>query len=192
MFTPEWVWFGDNTVVVTENDYSMSYTRTEHFRNTLKEYTGKYDVNDVPKDLLSEIRGLCASPGSLTYNYIKKIMKEKGLLKYYVHIYSIIKHLGGCVLTINDQQYNKLELRFREFSAKYNEVVTPTTPTTPTQRAFIPYPYLLCKLCESIGITVPITVRTSMEPSLRKLIHYESVCKKVYDALNWKFIGWIL
>jgi hypothetical protein len=192
MLTAVWDWFWYSKtqpeLEVHVREMELKYTRNNHFKEQLRNITGGWDVKDVPKDLMKQITEQCCSQplkdrDTLTESTIKNIMHKRGYTKYHPYTFSIIKHLGGPVLTLTEEESQKLITKFEEFSNAYDEIIG---------KSFIAYRYILCKLCDSCNITIPLRVRNAMEPNLRKLIHYETVCKQVFDHLGWKFSAWIV
>lgn len=187
-----------STSTSTATQPSITCKRIQHFREWLTRFQGHACDSDkpIPEDIVNEIRKkLCSSSplkdrDTLTPNSIKRWLKDHIDMSniYQDRIHEILRLCSpdgvDWVPNFTKQQQSLLIVEFEKFSNAYDIIC-------PYPTCFMVYTYLIVKLCDTNGITVQDRMQQYCKPkNMQKLVHFEDVCKNVYQYLGWEFKPW--
>lgn len=145
----------------------------------------------VPNDLINLIKQkFCCScelseRDTLTYHSIKRFLEETENLKWYDHIYYIMRKCGSPnVCMFNAKEEIKMIESFEELNNVWNDILPFNI-----KFSFLNYMYITKKLSQKHKIMVPERVfHVSIMFNLEKLIWYDKLWKSACTKLKWKFI----
>ena len=191
-----WSMFGTPNDEIETGKGRYPYKRINHFKQYLNRFQG-INGEPIPDNVIQCIAKECSKECSkmklkddrdtLTYQVVKRMLKQNGYSKYYDFINDIIRQLGGRVANFTPEEVNKLSDDFEKLSLAFDALV----PEFEGRTGFLNYGYVVCKLCDRNGITVPICVRNNMVPKrIEKMMNNEKICKRLYEYNGWNFIPW--
>lgn len=150
------------------------YKRVNHFKQYLKEIQSlgsPLKDQDLPRSVKQEIK---QNPSQ----------KQEILRKHSIKRADSMSPEWVPNFTVEEEQL--LIFQFEEFSKAYDVI-----SDMQNIKSFLIYPYVLCKLCDSNGIVIKDNVRDyGCSMSMIKMVHHESICKKVYQYIGWEFTPW--
>lgn len=167
------------------------YKRMNHLNEWLLQFQAK-ESTDIPKnvfdDVLDELNKNkiynleVLSKPELKLKFVKKILKRRGLERYYEHTTYIISKLNNITPpTIDRKTENKLRHMF-------NQIQKPFDKYKPSWRVnFLSYAYVLHKFCELLGLDELLYCFPYLK-SDNKLADQDSIWKNICYDLSWEFI----
>jgi len=188
MFDFIWTWFSMNS---TADKEAMEYTRNDHFKQYLDNLQAKpiTKISSLPDAVINCVEKECSKQklqdrDTLTAPYVRRILKKHHMQHYMWDVYHIIKHLGGQVIELTDEQEATLIEDFDKLSIAFNELLPEFYP----RLNFLSYGYVCVKLCQRHKITIPDRVADNLIlKSIEKLVASERIYKRLCNHLNWDF-----
>lgn len=160
---------------------SNIYKRCNHFKHWLRRIQGK-ERNSIKSGDIEQIRSYVQDRNitDLTYHGIQNILRALNMQRYYTHIYTIIKELGGYVMfDLQPVHENRLIERFMQIQDTYCKH---------TRRAnMLGYLYLITKMAELEG-WIDMADEIPRFKSEQKLRDADMIWKKICFTLGWEFI----
>lgn len=179
--------------------------RLKHFNQTLQKYQGSInsDIN-IPSEILIGVESL---KPKLNPDNVKKWLRDNNFRSWIPYRFRILYEVNGELYNFNVKHFSDLEYEtllndFCKLSDCFDDLInnekkcTPAPTTTTTDANFVitnflPDSYVLLKLCAKNSIKVPESSYGEIK-DVKKLVHYETICKKLFDKLNWKFQALII
>lgn len=179
------VFYIDNNLTSTVSSSKQPYSSLNNLIITLEKICGMDSVKipDEVYEKIHEVRKKHRSENkSLNIAYLRMIMKEAKLTKYYSNIYRIHdKICGKSVLNLDRCKIDAIYEIYREFESIYRETY---------YGSMISYNYLIYKICEMID---PVEYKEIMKRCDRKinnetLARYREVWKGFCDRMGYKCV----
>ncbi len=162
-----------------------SYTRENHFRETLKHIQGKHNLY-ISDYNLGIIRNECGN--NISYNSIKLALKKSMLMNHCEEIPKIYEILSGnTIIKISDEDEKRIIKLFTQVSNNYNLVIMNSQYSSRVN--FLNYNFIIKKIAEELNILIP---EISILKSLGKLEQNEKIWNKVYAKVRFTLAHEIL
>ncbi|AXN90978.1 putative VLTF-3-like late transcription factor [Namao virus] len=165
---------------------TITYKRIDYFSEILTQFQAKKNimlskkVMQSIKEELSKMR--IYNYKEVTYQKIRKILKDLKFNKYYEYAYHITNELNGKNSPIMTSKIeNQLKFIFREIQYPYN-LFQPKDKTN-----FLSYNYILYKFCELLELDSFLSFFPLLK-SRDKLEEQDSIWKKICEYKNFQFI----
>lgn len=164
----------------------FSYKRINHLNEWLNQIQGK-ETTDIPEEIYDKIlieikKQRISNMADLTYNKVKKILKQIKVHKYYEHIPHIINRLNGLPMpNFSIDLEEKLRSMFKQ-------IQTPFLKHSPANRKnFLSYSYVLHKFLQLLEKDEYL-VFFQLLKSRNKLAEQDKIWKKICEEVSWQYI----
>lgn len=164
----------------------FSYKRINHLNEWLNQIQGK-ETTDIPEEIYDKIlmeikKQRITNMADLSYNKVKRILKQIKVHKYYEHIPHIINRLNGLPMP-----NFSLELE-EKLRTMFKQIQTPFLKHSPSNRKnFLSYSYVLHKFLQLLDKDEYL-VFFQLLKSRNKLAEQDKIWKKICEEVNWQFI----
>jgi len=164
----------------------FSYKRINHLNEWLNQIQGK-ETTDIPEEIYDKIlmeikKQRITNMADLTYNKVKRILKQIKVHKYYEHIPHIINRLNGLPMPNFSQE---LEEKLRTM---FKQIQTPFLKHSPANRKnFLSYSFVLNKFLQLLDKDEYLVFFPLLK-SRNKLAEQDKIWKKICEEVNWQFI----
>lgn len=176
----------DGVFATFEQDIQATiYKKMNHFIEWLDLLQSKNGF--ISKDVYDQIdsylkKRKITDMEKINYTFVKQILKQLKLSKYYDYVPLIIMHFQGYNSIVIDVNTNNL------LKQKFHEIQRPFFQVRPSSRLnFLSYPYVIHKLCELIG-RHDLVKNFPLLKNRKILIEQEQIWKNMMKVLGWEFI----
>lgn len=164
----------------------FSYKRINHLNEWLNQIQGK-ETTEIPEEIYDKIlmeikKQRITNMAELSYDKVKKILKQLKVHKYYEHIPHIINRLNGLPMPNFSQD---LEEKLRTM---FKQIQTPFLKHSPPNRKnFLSYSYVLHKFLQLLEKDEYL-IFFQLLKSRDKLAAQDKIWKKICEEVGWQFI----
>lgn len=164
----------------------FSYKRINHLNEWLNQIQGK-ETTEIPEEIYDKIlmeikKQRITNMADLSYDKVKRILKQLKVHKYYEHIPHIINRLNGLPMPNFSQD---LEEKLRTM---FKQIQTPFLKHSPPNRKnFLSYSYVLHKFLQLLEKDEYL-VFFQLLKSRDKLAAQDKIWKKICEEVGWQFI----
>lgn len=161
------------------------YKRINHFNEWLAQFQAKENT-EIPEKVYQminkELKKMCFSDlENLSYQRVKKILKNLHLTQYYEHVPYIISKINGLPPpTIGQKMENRLRNMFLEIQEPFHK------HCPPDRTNFLSYSYVLHKLCQLLELD-DFTKCFQLLKSRDKLRQQDKTWEKICEDLLWEY-----
>ena len=164
----------------------FSYKRINHLNEWLNQIQGK-ETTDIPEEIYDKIlmeikKQRITNMTDITYDKMKKILKQLKIHKYYEHIPHIINRLNGLPMpNFSPELEEKLRSMFKQ-------IQTPFLKHSPAKRKnFLSYSYVLKKFLQLLEKD-EFLIYFQLLKSRDKLASQDKIWKSICEEVGWQFI----
>ena len=164
----------------------FSYKRINHLNEWLNQIQGK-ETTDIPEEIYDKIlmeikKQRITNMADLSYNKVKRILKQIKVHKYYEHIPHIINRLNGLPMpNFSVELEEKLRTMFKQIQTPFLK------HSPPNRKNFLSYSYVLHKFLQLIDKDEYL-VFFQLLKSRNKLAEQDKIWRKICEEVNWQFI----
>ena len=164
----------------------FSYKRINHLNEWLNQIQGK-ETTEIPEEIYDQIlmeikKQRITNMADLSYDKVKRILKQLKVHKYYEHIPHIINRLNGLPMPNFSQD---LEEKLRTM---FKQIQTPFLKHSPPNRKnFLSYSYVLHKFLQLLEKDEYL-IFFQLLKSRDKLAGQDKIWKKICEEVGWQFI----
>jgi hypothetical protein len=161
------------------------YKRINHFNEWLAQFQAKENT-EIPEKVYQminkELKKMCFFDlENLSYQRVKKILKNLHLTQYYEHVPYIISKINGLPPpTIGQKMENRLRNMFLEIQEPFHK------HCPPDRTNFLSYSYVLHKLCQLLELD-DFTKCFQLLKSRDKLRQQDKTWEKICEDLMWEY-----
>lgn len=164
----------------------FSYKRINHLNEWLNQIQGK-ETTEIPEEIYDKIlfeikKQRITNMADLSYDKVKRILKQLKVHKYYEHIPHIINRLNGLPMpNFSPDLEEKLRTMFKH-------IQTPFLKHAPTMRKnFLSYSFCLHKFLQLLEKDEYLSYFCLLK-SRDKLQAQDKIWKKICEEVKWQFI----
>lgn len=164
----------------------FSYKRINHLNEWLNQIQGK-ETTEIPEEIYDKIlleikKQRITNMADLSYDKVKRILKQLKVHKYYEHIPHIINRLNGLPMpNFSTELEEKLRTMFKH-------IQTPFLKHAPTMRKnFLSYSFCLHKFLQLLEKDEYLSYFCLLK-SRDKLQAQDKIWKKICEEVKWQFI----
>jgi len=164
----------------------FSYKRINHLNEWLNQIQGK-ETTEIPEEVYDKIlmeikKHRITNMANLSYDKVKRILKQLKAHKYYEHIPHIINRLNGLPMPSFSPE---LEEKLRNM---FKHIQTPFVKNQPVQRKnFLSYSFVLNKFLQLLDKDEYL-VYFPLLKSRDKLAAQDKIWRKICEEVGWQFI----
>jgi len=164
----------------------FSYKRINHLNEWLNQIQGK-ETTEIPEEVYDKIlmeikKHRITNMANLSYDKVKRILKQLKAHKYYEHIPHIINRLNGLPMPSFSPE---LEEKLRNM---FKHIQTPFVKNQPVQRKnFLSYSFVLNKFLQLLDKDEYL-VYFPLLKSRDKLAAQDKIWCKICEEVGWQFI----
>lgn len=164
----------------------FSYKRINHLNEWLNQIQGK-ETTEIPEEIYDKIlmeikKQRITNMADLSYDKVKRILKQLKVHKYYEHIPHIINRLNGLPMPNFAQDLEeKLRTMFKQIQSPFLK------HSPPNRKNFLSYSYVLHKFLQLLEKDEYL-IFFQLLKSRDKLAAQDKIWKKICEEVGWQFI----